>query len=129
MEGGPNRRGRRSGAGPFAGRCAAGSEASRRLRASSAFPSIDDTTMKPNSRKETVMPNVLPNEPSTLDTSLLLSILTAVKKGDFSVRLPVDWTGIGGEKAQAPHDAIETQEEKAEKDSPGPQVRGGNGKP
>src|SRR2546426_10897635 len=110
MEGGPNRRGRRSGAGPFAGRCAAGSEASRRLRASSAFPSIDDTTMKPNSRKETVMPNVLPNEPSTLDTSLLLSILTAVKKGDFSVRLPVDWTGIGGKIADALNDVIEMNE-------------------
>src|SRR2546426_9618547 len=118
MEGGQTRRGRRSGAGPFAGRCAAGSEASRRLRASSAFPSIDDTTMKPNSRKETVMPNVLPNEPSTLDTSLLLSILTAVKKGDFSVRLPVDWTGIGGEKRAAPPPRTWRNEENAHKRNP-----------
>src|SRR5438309_478966 len=88
----------------------AGSEASRRLRAVSSFPSIDDDVMKPNPRKETVMPNVMPNEQSTLDTSLLLSILTAVKKGDFSVRLPVDWTGLGGKIADALNDLIEMNE-------------------
>src|SRR5436853_7240452 len=81
----------------------AGSEASRRLRAVSSFPSIDDDVMKPNPRKETVMANAIPNEQSTLDTSLVLSILTAVKKCDFPVRLPVDWTGLGGTIADALH--------------------------
>src|SRR5205807_1290743 len=47
------------------------------------------------------------NEQSTLDTSLLLSVITAVNKGDFSVRLPVDWTGIGGKIADALNDLIE----------------------
>ena len=56
------------------------------------------------------MANAIPNEQSTLDTSLLLSILTAVKKGDFSVRLPVDWTGLGGKIADALNDVIEMNE-------------------
>ena len=31
-----------------------------------------------------------------IDTSLLLNTLVAFRDGDFSVRLPVDQTGIGG---------------------------------
>src|SRR5437016_446550 len=42
-----------------------------------------------------------------LDTKLLLSTLVAVKKGDFSVRLPVEWTGINGKIADAFNDIIE----------------------
>ena len=34
-----------------------------------------------------------------LDTRLLLQTLTAVKKGDFSVRLPTGWAGIDGKIA------------------------------
>ena len=30
------------------------------------------------------------------DPKLLLSVVTAVKKGDFSARMPLDWTGIDG---------------------------------
>jgi len=33
------------------------------------------------------------------DPKLLLSVLTAVKKGDFSARLPLDWIGINGKAA------------------------------
>src|SRR3989442_3398293 len=42
-----------------------------------------------------------------LDTKLLLSTLVAVKKGDFSVRLPVEWTGINGKIADAFNDILE----------------------
>jgi hypothetical protein len=34
--------------------------------------------------------------PETTDTSLLLKVLTAFKKGDFSARLPVQKTGTVG---------------------------------
>ncbi|MBU1152945.1 hypothetical protein KKB84_03125 [bacterium] len=33
-------------------------------------------------------------ENKSLDTRLLLGALVGLKNGDFSVRLPVDWTGI-----------------------------------
>src|SRR5438309_191073 len=42
-----------------------------------------------------------------LDIKLLLSTLVAVKNGDFSVRLPVEWTGINGKIADAFNDIIE----------------------
>ncbi len=41
-----------------------------------------------------------------LDPQLLLSVLTAVKKGDFSARMPLDWTGIDGKIADTLNDII-----------------------
>ncbi|MEK7789761.1 MAG: histidine kinase, partial [Planctomycetota bacterium] len=41
-----------------------------------------------------------------LDPKLLLSVLTAVKKGDFSARMPLDWTGIDGKIADTLNDII-----------------------
>ena len=35
----------------------------------------------------------------TLDIEQLLRVLIAVKKGDFSVRMPVEYTGIAGKIA------------------------------
>src|SRR3989475_1531568 len=61
------------------------------------------------------MPAEQPNKKATavehpanghLDTKLLLSTLVAVKNGDFSVRLPVEWTGINGKIADAFNDII-----------------------
>jgi signal transduction histidine kinase/DNA-binding response OmpR family regulator/HAMP domain-containing protein len=46
----------------------------------------------------------------TLDTGQLLSVLTAVKKGDFSARMPVDRTGIAGKIADTLNDIIELNE-------------------
>ena len=40
------------------------------------------------------------------DPKLLLSVLTAVKKGDFSARMPLDWTGIDGKIADTLNDII-----------------------
>ena len=34
-----------------------------------------------------------------IDIKLLLTALTALKKGDFSIRLPLDWNGTAGKIA------------------------------
>ncbi len=44
------------------------------------------------------------------DTRLLLKTLTALKKGDFTVRLPNDWTGLSGKIADALNGVIEMNE-------------------
>ena len=48
--------------------------------------------------------------PDLLDRKGLLSALRAFKKGDFSVRLPMDLIGIDGEIAQAFNDVVEVNE-------------------
>src|SRR5437870_4758013 len=42
-----------------------------------------------------------------LDTKALLQVLSSVKKGDFSARLPSGWTGIDGKIADTLNDIIE----------------------
>jgi methyl-accepting chemotaxis protein len=42
-----------------------------------------------------------------LEPKQLLGILVAVKKGDFTVRMPVDQTGVAGKVADALNDIIE----------------------
>ncbi len=44
-----------------------------------------------------------------LDTKLLLATLIALKKGDFSARLPSDWTGLAGKIADEVNEIIETK--------------------
>ena len=48
-----------------------------------------------------------------IDTRQLLTALTALKKGDFSVRLPLDWNGTAGKIADAFNDVIERNEKMA----------------
>ena len=50
---------------------------------------------------------------AALDSRELLSALTALKRGDFSVRLPVEWTGLPGKIADAFNDVIELNERMA----------------
>ena len=45
-----------------------------------------------------------------LDTSVLLKTLIAFKDGDFSVRLPVDQTGIAGKVADTLNDIFQLNE-------------------
>src|ERR1700736_5293238 len=45
-----------------------------------------------------------------LDSKQLLSALTAFKRGDFSARLPEDWTGIAGKIADTFNNVIATNE-------------------
>src|SRR5437868_225150 len=46
----------------------------------------------------------------TLDMRELLRVLTAVKKGDFTARMPLDRTGVAGKVADALNDVLETNE-------------------
>src|SRR5215471_12025200 len=48
-----------------------------------------------------------------LDTKLLLKTLTALKKGDFSVRLPSDWEGESGKIADTLNDVIDINDRMA----------------
>ena len=48
--------------------------------------------------------------PAALDRSELLRVLRAVKRGDFSVRMPLDRIGIEGELAEAFNDIVELNE-------------------
>src|SRR6185436_1739626 len=57
------------------------------------------------------------NEPlstDSLDTKQLLRVLSEFKKGDFSVRLPVEQTGTAGKIYDALNDIIELNEGMAE---------------
>jgi HAMP domain-containing protein/CheY-like chemotaxis protein/signal transduction histidine kinase len=45
-----------------------------------------------------------------LDAKLLLATLMALKKGDFSTRMPSDWTGVAGKIADTLNEIIETKE-------------------
>jgi signal transduction histidine kinase/CheY-like chemotaxis protein/HAMP domain-containing protein len=42
----------------------------------------------------------------TLDEAVLLSVLSDVKGGDFSVRMPLGWTGVAGKIADSLNDVI-----------------------
>src|SRR5687768_13828657 len=48
--------------------------------------------------------------PEILDARQLLSVLTAVKKGDFTARMPADQTGLAGKVADALNDVIDMNE-------------------
>src|SRR5947209_10005399 len=45
-----------------------------------------------------------------VDLKQLLAALTAFKRGDFSVRLPEDWTGLGGKVADTFNQVIATNQ-------------------
>src|SRR5262249_26869108 len=53
------------------------------------------------------MPLLQDHPTTTLDTTVLLSALTALKKGDFSVRLPIEWSGVAGKVADTFNEVIE----------------------
>src|SRR5262245_27664561 len=49
----------------------------------------------------------------SLNTKLLLNTLVAFKKGDFSARMPGEWTGEAGKIADTPNDIIALSEKNA----------------
>src|SRR5262245_40519323 len=59
------------------------------------------------------MPALQEPASQAIDSTALLSALTALKKGDFSVRLPLDWTGIAGKVADTFNEVIELNERMA----------------
>src|SRR5438477_2829753 len=55
------------------------------------------------------MSSLLEEDPA-LDASKLLLALKAVRKGDFSVRLPENWTGLSGKVADTFNEVVEMNE-------------------
>ncbi|WP_194721275.1 HAMP domain-containing protein [Noviherbaspirillum malthae] len=49
-----------------------------------------------------------------LDVKVLLTTLKSLKKGDFTARMPTDWTGLAGKVADTLNDIIETNQQMAE---------------
>ncbi|NNG21904.1 HAMP domain-containing protein [Telluria aromaticivorans] len=58
--------------------------------------------------------NIMTDMGEQLDVKLLLATLMALKKGDFSVRMPSDWTGVSGKIADTLNDIIETKQKMVE---------------
>src|SRR5207237_3100630 len=57
---------------------------------------------------------LLQDPPShAVGTAALLNALNGIKKGDFSVRLPVEWTGVAGKVADTFNDVVEMNERMA----------------
>src|SRR5262245_60913692 len=57
-----------------------------------------------------LMPTLQEPAVTGVDATILLTALTALKKGDFSVRLPVEWTGVAGKMADTFNEVIELNE-------------------
>src|SRR6476660_251099 len=51
-----------------------------------------------------------PNGAVMLDEAVLLNVLSDVKSGDFTVRMPVEWTGVAGKIADRLNDVIAANE-------------------
>src|SRR5438874_1871731 len=49
----------------------------------------------------------------TIDASTLLSAFIGLKQGDFSVRLPQDWTGVAGKVADTFNEMVELNQRMA----------------
>ncbi|MDE3092145.1 MAG: HAMP domain-containing protein, partial [Chloroflexota bacterium] len=59
------------------------------------------------------MSSLSPIHDDPFDARQVLSALTAVKKGDFAIRLPNDWTGVNGKIADTFNDVVELNEKMA----------------
>ena len=51
-----------------------------------------------------------PAGPATVDATALLSVLARIKEGDFTARMPLDWTGVAGKVADGFNDVIITNQ-------------------
>ncbi|MEA2427285.1 MAG: hypothetical protein QOF37_913, partial [Thermoleophilaceae bacterium] len=52
------------------------------------------------------MPDTTATLADTVDAKVLLSVLAQVKGGDFSARMPLEWTGLSGKVADGLNDVI-----------------------
>jgi HAMP domain-containing protein/signal transduction histidine kinase/CheY-like chemotaxis protein len=59
------------------------------------------------------MPAVQEPVPHALDTTVLLTALSALKKGDFTVRLPLHWIGVAGKVADCFNEVVELNQRMA----------------
>src|SRR5260221_11776835 len=56
--------------------------------------------------------------PEQFDPRMLVRALTAFRRGDFSVRLPDDWIGVGGKIADAFNDVVDLNQRMAREPDP-----------
>src|SRR4051794_22345379 len=59
------------------------------------------------------MPALQEPTAQAIDTTALLNALAALKKGNYSVRLPAEWTGVAGKVADTFNEVIELNERMA----------------
>ena len=59
------------------------------------------------------MTALLESSANSLETTSLLTALTALKKGDYSIRLPMEWTGVAGKVADTFNEVAELNERMA----------------
>src|SRR3954447_1220037 len=59
------------------------------------------------------MPALQEPPAQAVDTTVLLTALTQLRKGNFSVRLPLDWTGVAGKVADTFNEVVELNERMA----------------
>jgi signal transduction histidine kinase/CheY-like chemotaxis protein/HAMP domain-containing protein len=52
------------------------------------------------------MPATTPDPTDTIDAGTLLKVLAQVKEGDFTARMPLEWTGVAGKVADGFNDVI-----------------------
>jgi signal transduction histidine kinase/HAMP domain-containing protein/ActR/RegA family two-component response regulator len=52
------------------------------------------------------MPTLTPTTTDSVDLKVLLGVLAQVKGGDFTARMPLDWTGVGGKVADGLNDLV-----------------------
>src|SRR5687767_3172828 len=64
-----------------------------------------------NGSKKAPTPTRLPITGDTLDAEQLLAVLTAVRRGDFTARMPRTLTGVAGKISDTLNEIIELQEE------------------
>ena len=55
---------------------------------------------------------------SGIDSAQLLHALQSLRRGDFSARLPADWTGVGGRIADTFNDIVAVTEHLARQSEP-----------
>jgi signal transduction histidine kinase/cellulose synthase/poly-beta-1,6-N-acetylglucosamine synthase-like glycosyltransferase/CheY-like chemotaxis protein/HAMP domain-containing protein len=66
-------------------------------------PSISDVSRH---AMEVSMQDPVKSLTETVDAKVLLSVLTQMKEGDFSARMPIDWTGMAGKAADSLNEVI-----------------------
>src|ERR1700683_2254090 len=52
------------------------------------------------------MPDLAPILEETLETTVLLGFLAQVSSGDFTARMPLEWTGVPGKVADGLNDVV-----------------------
>jgi HAMP domain-containing protein/signal transduction histidine kinase/CheY-like chemotaxis protein len=72
---------------------------------------VNGRTKSGNGRKKPSVPHRPPLATDDLDAERLLAVLTAVRRGDFTARMPRTMTGVAGKISDTLNEIIELQEE------------------